>query len=104
MYSYIAYRGEVIGHLDMKGMCVHVCKCSRKCLYLVVADITEEVAHGPEIGMKNEAAVVVTRETENLVSHEILEIPEKATEIQKKLRNHKHLHHNTHKLILILML
>ena len=66
--------------------------------HLVVADITEEVAHGPEIEMKSEAAVVVTKETENLVRRERVEKP---IGIAKKLRKHKHLHHdNTHVLIL----
>lgn len=66
---------EVIGHLDMK-----------------VADITEEVARGQGIGMKNEAVAVGIRETGNLVNLERLE---KAIEKAKKLiRKHKHLHHN----------
>lgn len=48
--------------------------------------------------MKSEAAVVVTKETENLVRRERLE---KAIGIAKKLKKHKHLHRdNTHVLIL----
>lgn len=58
----------------------------------VVADITEEVVHGPETGTRNEVVVVVTREKGNLVSREITE---KAIEIVKKLRKHKHHHNNT---------
>ena len=65
---------------------------------IVVAGIAEEVGHGPEIGMKSEAVVAVIKETENLVRRERVE---KAIGIAKKLRKHKHLHHNnTHVLIL----
>lgn len=64
-------------------------------LYIVhnflVVGIIEEVGLGPEKEMKNEVAVVVIRGKENLVSHER---QERAIEILKILKKHKHLHHN----------
>ena len=47
--------------------------------------------------MKSEAIAVVIKETENLVIQE-------RVEIAKKLKKHKHLHHNnTHALLLLLL-